>query len=97
MGLFSAKQASPPIISTDDITPLRFVDELYPFSFDFSLVFRDVMDVELLRAAADTVLQREGWRQLGARLRRTVCTYPFRHFQSAKSTDIDMACRKVVD
>ncbi|KUL83819.1 hypothetical protein ZTR_06626 [Talaromyces verruculosus] len=71
MGLFSRKPSSPPTIPTDDVTPLRFVDGLYPFSYDFSLVFRDVMDTELLRKAADTVLQREGWRQLGARLRRT--------------------------
>jgi len=73
MGLFSAKRVPPPTIITDDVTPLRFVDELYPVSFDFTLVFRDVMDTEMLRAAADKVLQREGWRQLGARLRRTVC------------------------
>jgi hypothetical protein len=73
MGLFSAKRAPLPTIPTDDVTPLRFVDELYPVSFDFTLVFRDAMDTEMLRAAADKVLQREGWRQLGARLRRTVC------------------------
>nr|A0A1B4XBK2.1 RecName: Full=Transcriptional regulator sdnM; AltName: Full=Sordarin/hypoxysordarin biosynthesis cluster protein M [Sordaria araneosa]BAV32157.1 LysR family regulatory protein [Sordaria araneosa] len=70
MGLFSAKREPPPVVPTDTITPLRFVDELYPFAFDFSLVFRDVLDPEVLRAAADSVLQRDGWRQLGARLRR---------------------------
>lgn len=69
---FTAKRAAPPTIPTDDVIPLRFVDALYPISFDFTLVFRDSMDTELLRAAADKVLQREGWRQLGARLRRTV-------------------------
>ncbi|KAI8631473.1 putative LysR family regulatory protein [Xylariaceae sp. FL1651] len=71
MGLFTANRAQPPIVPTDDVTPLRFVDELYPVSFDFTLVFRDVMDTEILRASANKVLQREGWRQLGARLRRT--------------------------
>ncbi|KAI1261787.1 putative LysR family regulatory protein [Xylariaceae sp. FL1019] len=70
MGLFAAKRASPPMVPTDEIVPLRFVDELYPVSFDFTLVFRDVIDAEILRSAADKVLQRDGWRQLGARLRR---------------------------
>ncbi|KAM7200698.1 Transcriptional regulator sdnM [Naviculisporaceae sp. PSN 640] len=70
MGVFSAKREPPPVVPTDTISPLRFVDELYPFAFDFSLVFRDVLDVEVLRAAAESVLQRDGWRQLGARLRR---------------------------
>ncbi|KAI0543715.1 putative LysR family regulatory protein [Xylaria curta] len=71
MGLFSAKRAPPSTVPTDDVTPLRFVDELYPVSFDFTLIFRDVMDTEILRAAADKLLQKDGWRQLGARLRRT--------------------------
>ncbi|PNP47767.1 hypothetical protein THARTR1_10452 [Trichoderma harzianum] len=70
MGLFSANRAPPPIIPTDEVIPLRFVDELYRFSFDFTLVFRDVMDAEMLRASAERLLQRDGWRQLGARLRR---------------------------
>ncbi|KKP00197.1 hypothetical protein THAR02_07688 [Trichoderma harzianum] len=70
MGFFSAKHAPPPIIPTDEVIPLRFVDELYRFSFDFTLVFRDVMDAEMLRASADRLLQKDGWRQLGARLRR---------------------------
>lgn len=73
MGLFSAKRAAPATVPTDDVTPLRFVDSLYPFSVDFSLVFDHVMDPEILRAAAEKVLRRDGWRQLGARLRRTVC------------------------
>ena len=72
MGLFSTKRAPPPTVPTDDVTPLRFVDELYPVSFDFTLIFQDAMDSETLRASADRLLQREGWRQLGARLRRTV-------------------------
>lgn len=75
MGLFLSKRVPPPTIPTDDVTPLRFVDELYPVSFDFTLVFRDVMDAELLREAANKVLQRQGWRQLGARLRRSVGPY----------------------
>lgn len=76
MGLFSSKQnrelPQPPIVPTDTIFPLRFADRLYPFAFDFPLVFRQVLDPEILRASAESVLQREGWRQLGARLRRNV-------------------------
>lgn len=71
MGFFSEKQA-PPTIPTDHVFPLRFADELYPVSFDFTLVFRDAMNTEMLRVSAENVLQREGWRQLGARLRRAV-------------------------
>lgn len=72
MGLSSSKRSPPPIVPTDTIHPLRFVDELYPFAFDFSLVFDDALDPDLLQASAEAVLQREGWRQLGARLRRNV-------------------------
>ncbi|KAK7991204.1 hypothetical protein PG990_015484 [Apiospora arundinis] len=71
MGLFSANGARPPTVSSDDVTPLRSVDALYPVSFDFTLVFQDVLDVRILRGAADRLLRKEGWRQLGARLRRT--------------------------
>lgn len=72
MGLFSDKREQPPTVPTDTITPLRFVDELYPFAFDFSLVFREVLDPQALREAAESVLERDGWRQLGARLRCNV-------------------------
>lgn len=72
MGLFSANGARPPTVSSDDVTPLRSVDALYPVSFDFTLVFQDVLDVRILRGAADRLLRKKGWRQLGARLRRTV-------------------------
>lgn len=73
MGFFTAKRVTPAPVPTDDVTPLRFVDSLYPFSVDFSLVFDEVVDPEILREAAEKVLRRDGWRQLGARLRRTVC------------------------
>ncbi|KAL7957995.1 putative LysR family regulatory protein [Trichoderma compactum] len=70
MGLFSKKRAPPPTIPTDEVIPVRFVDELYQWSFDFTLFFEDVMDVEILRNSVDRLLQKDGWRQLGARLRR---------------------------
>ncbi|KAM7216743.1 Transcriptional regulator sdnM [Rhypophila decipiens] len=70
MGFFSPKREPPATVPTDTVTPLRFVDELYPFAFDFSLVFKDVLDPGILRDAAESVLQRDGWQQLGARLRR---------------------------
>lgn len=72
MGLFSKKRAPPPTVPTDEVIPVRFVDELYQWSFDFTLFFEDVMDVEILRNSVDRLLHKDGWRQLGARLRRAV-------------------------
>ena len=75
MGLFAAKNTPPPpppVFPGDQVIPLRFVDKLYPISFDFTSFFSEILDEEILCAAAEKVLNRDGWRELGGRLRRNV-------------------------
>lgn len=76
MGLFASKQTAPPPVATDRVIPFRFNDDhVYTrgLCLDISLRFDDVLDPEKLREALDILLNKDGWRKLGARLRLTVC------------------------
>jgi len=71
-------QSLPPV-ATDKVIPLNSYDDndvnasivLY-----FMIRFDDVLDPEKLRAAFEKLLNREGWRKLGARLRINVSRGP---------------------
>ncbi|KAH8690015.1 putative LysR family regulatory protein [Talaromyces proteolyticus] len=73
MGVFFSKQP-PPTVSTDQVIPFRFADD-FPYTrglcLDIHFRFDDVLDPEKLRDALERLLQKDGWRKLGARLRRT--------------------------
>lgn len=65
----------PPVVSTDTIVPLSEFDIPLPMRriFIYSMfLFDGVLDVSILRNSLETLIERDGWRKLGARLRRNV-------------------------
>lgn len=77
MGPWSSKPSSPPTVATDKVVPLHFWDDnqmLRPIIPEVTLRFNDALDVAKIRFALDRLLNREGWRKLGARTRMNVCT-----------------------
>jgi hypothetical protein len=78
--LLSKKPIAPERVPTDEVIPLFSRDDTAPnraVALEFTMVFEDVMDAEQLSGALWKLLERPGWRKLGARLRLTV-----RHPQS---------------
>ena len=76
MGLFSSKRTVPPKVSTDTVIPLRFVDGLVvprAICNELTYCFDDKMDAGKLRASLETLVEKDEWRKLGARLRLAVC------------------------
>jgi hypothetical protein len=75
MGLFSSKKTAPPPVPTDRVIPFRFADDFVytrGLCLDISLCFDDVLDPEKLRESLDVLLNKDGWRKLGARMRLNV-------------------------
>jgi hypothetical protein len=71
------KQAQPARVPTDTVIPLHYMDSNKMFTnivMDLSLQFDHVLDVEKLVDALERLLQRPGWKKLGARIRRNVRT-----------------------
>ena len=67
--------AAPARVPTDAVIPLNFFDDTplwRAFVLYSMFVFDDVLDTEKLRSSLEALVQREGWRKLGARLRRNV-------------------------
>lgn len=65
----------PPIVETDTVYPLHRQDD-QAFYRQMNLVwllrFEDVLDVDKLRLALAKLLERDGWRKIGGRLRINV-------------------------
>jgi hypothetical protein len=73
--LLSKKPIAPERVATDEVIPLSSRDDTMPnraVALEFTMVFDDVMDAEKLSGALWKLLERPGWRKLGARLRLTV-------------------------
>ncbi|KAJ9133731.1 LysR family regulatory protein [Pleurostoma richardsiae] len=67
------KSAVPDTVPTDTIVPLHFFDDAAPwrnFILYSMFVFEDVLDPQKLRDSLEALATRDGWRKLGARLRR---------------------------
>ncbi|CZR51145.1 related to LysR family regulatory protein [Phialocephala subalpina] len=65
--------AAPARVPTDTIVPVHFFDDTplwRAFVLYSMFVFDDVLDAEKLRDSLDTLARRDGWRKLGARMRR---------------------------
>ncbi|KAE8414441.1 hypothetical protein BDV36DRAFT_311814 [Aspergillus pseudocaelatus] len=73
MGLFSKnKPPRPKRVPTDTVVPLSFADDqplLRRISVNITYRFDDVLDTEVLRLSLERLLELDGWRRLGARLR----------------------------
>jgi hypothetical protein len=74
------KLTAPATVPSDTIIPLHGYDDNAVFRamvINFALCFNDVLDPEKLRHSLSKLLEREGWRKLGARLRLNV-NLPYR-------------------
>jgi hypothetical protein len=73
--ILSKKPIAPERVPTDEIIPLFPRDDSVSnraIALDFTMVFDSVMDAEKLSGALWKLLERPGWRKLGARLRLNV-------------------------
>jgi hypothetical protein len=76
INLFKSKPVAPERVPTDIVIPLHELDDTKThraLCVDFSLRFDNVLDVEKLVGALERLIEKPGWRKLGARLRLNVC------------------------
>jgi hypothetical protein len=72
---FSQKPSAPARVLTDTIVPLFDRDDTRSYrkiSFQLTMKFDEVLDAGKLSGALCKLLERPGWRKLGARLRLNV-------------------------
>jgi hypothetical protein len=72
-GLFGTR--APARVETDQVVPLHYFDDapLWRAFILYSLfIFDHVLDAERLKSSAERLVDKEGWRKLGARLRYNV-------------------------
>ncbi|OHW92843.1 hypothetical protein CSPAE12_08547 [Colletotrichum incanum] len=72
-GVFSDQAKAPQRVPTDRVVPVGFFDDTIlfrTFVMYTMFVFDDVLDVQRLRVALESVVSRPGWSKLGARIRR---------------------------
>jgi hypothetical protein len=75
--LFSSRPAAPERVPTDTVIPLFERDDSdtnRSMAIDFNMIFDDVLDADKLSGALWKLLDRPGWKKLGARLRLNVAT-----------------------
>jgi hypothetical protein len=73
--LFTSRPVAPKHIPTDTVIPLNAHDDQQHFrglTLDFSMRFDDALDVAKLVGALEKLIEKPGWRKLGARLRLNV-------------------------
>lgn len=77
MGFLSkSKPSRPERVPTDTVVPLSFADDqphARAICLHHTCRFDDVLDIEALRLSLERLLELDGWRRLGARLRLNVC------------------------
>jgi hypothetical protein len=70
-----------PTMSTDMVIPLRTFDgapHLQSTILYSTFLFNDVLDPSKLQNSLKSLVEREGWNKLAARLRRNVCSAYYR-------------------
>lgn len=77
MGIFSSKPKpeNPPRVPTDEVVPVHHLDDQFhnkALLLDYTYRFDDVLDPLKLKHAFERLLELEGWRKLGGRLRLNV-------------------------
>ena len=71
----AAKPVTPPRVPTDEVIPLHFLDDQFAVKaliLVFTYRFDDVLDFDRLHSSLAKLMEMEGWRKLGARLRMNV-------------------------
>ncbi|KAJ4396246.1 hypothetical protein N0V93_000465 [Gnomoniopsis smithogilvyi] len=74
-GMFSFFRRRPAPVPGDLVVPLHGFDDLWYYQgaiFHVLFVFDDVLDHAVLHDSLETLIRREGWQKLGARLRKQV-------------------------
>lgn len=73
--MLKSKPIAPTVVPTDKVYPVHFWDDtkiLRPLILYQLMRVDDALDAEKLKAALVKLLNRDGWRNLGARLRLNV-------------------------
>ena len=73
--MFWQRQTAPARIPTDTVVGLKFLDDSLinrNFVMNPLYIFDDVLDAKKLRSSLERLVEREGFRKLGARLRKNV-------------------------
>jgi hypothetical protein len=64
-----------PLVPTDEVVPMHLFDDIVGYrnnSLTWSCHFDEVLDANKLKDSLWQVIEMEGWRKLGGRLRKTV-------------------------
>ncbi|KFX87628.1 hypothetical protein V490_08130 [Pseudogymnoascus sp. VKM F-3557] len=84
------------VVSTDTIVPLGQFDSTALIQLTFihsTFLFDGVLDVDILRNSLEALIERDGWRKLGARLRRNPKTGELEHHIPTKFNEHRPAIR----
>lgn len=79
---FNKTSVAPERISTDEVIPLFDRDDTATnkgVSLEFSMIYDEVLDADKIYGALWTLLEKPGWRKVGARLRLNVPHSPSNH------------------
>jgi hypothetical protein len=71
----TGKRVAPERVPTDTVIPVHWLDDTSTnrcLVLDFSMQFEDVLNVGMMVRALERLLEKPGWRKLGARLRLNV-------------------------
>jgi len=72
---FAPKSKQAPLVPTDEVVPMHLFDDIVGYrnnSLTWSCHFDEVLDANKLKDSLWQVLEMDGWRKLGGRLRKTV-------------------------
>lgn len=90
--LIRSRVASAPRIATDKVIRLHHLDDTFQnrlYAGRFLLRFNDVLDPDKLRSSLQELLEMDGWRKVGARLRSNVSCQPSRSSESVLIVWVD--------
>ena len=80
--MFWQRRTTPARVPTDTVVGLKFLDDSLinrHFVMNTLYIFDDVFDTDKLRCSLERLVEREGFRKLGARLRKNVRYHPSLH------------------
>ena len=72
---FAARPVTPERVPTDTVIPLHRLDDMWIYrniGVEYTMRFDEVLDADKPAGALWKLLERPGWRKLGARLRLNV-------------------------
>lgn len=79
----AGRRVAPVPVPTDTVVPVYWLDDTKTYRaivMYCTLVYDDVLDADKLAGALEKLLEKPGWRKLGARLRLNVCVVLFQIF-----------------